>query len=105
MVVGQTGSGKTTTLNSLVNYHIGINISDTFRYVFVDENTNKSQSSSQTDHVTEHHLKANGDRPDLIIIDTPGLGDTKDTDDRTISQIKKLFDTKLDHIHAVCFVA
>ena len=42
MVVGQTGSGKTTLLNAMVNYHLSIQIEDTFRYQIIVEDTSKS---------------------------------------------------------------
>ena len=76
MFVGRSGSGKTELLNSLVNYHEGINMSDTFRYVIVDETHKKSSASSNTDHIIDFHLKANGDKPGLILIDTSGFVDT-----------------------------
>lgn len=37
MVVGQTGSGKTTLLNAYINYIMGINYNDDFRYVIINE--------------------------------------------------------------------
>lgn len=46
MVVGETGSGKTTLLNSFVNFLLGVNINDQYRYKIILENTNKSQASS-----------------------------------------------------------
>ena len=48
MVVGQTGSGKTTLLNALVNYHMGIQFNDEFRYAIIAEDQSISQSESQT---------------------------------------------------------
>ena len=35
--MGQTGSGKTTLINSFLNYVLGIDFYDKFRYVLVDE--------------------------------------------------------------------
>ena len=43
MVVGQTGSGKTTLLNAYINYLMGINYEDNFRYVIINEEFNKKQ--------------------------------------------------------------
>ena len=37
IVLGQTGSGKTTLLNSLVNFILGVEFEDDFRYVIIDE--------------------------------------------------------------------
>ena len=37
MVVGVTGAGKTTLLNCYLNYLLGIEISDKFRYKLICE--------------------------------------------------------------------
>ena len=42
MVVGQTGSGKSTLLNALINYHMGIQINDSFRYMIINEESSLS---------------------------------------------------------------
>ena len=42
MVVGQTGSGKTTLVNFLINYYMGIDFTDTFRYELIVEPSNRS---------------------------------------------------------------
>jgi len=41
MVVGQTGSGKTTLLNAYINYLMGINYEDNFRYIMINEKFEK----------------------------------------------------------------
>ena len=46
MVVGQTGSGKTTLLNFFVNYLLGVEFEDPFRYMLIVEDTNKTQAHS-----------------------------------------------------------
>ena len=75
MVVGQTGSGKTTLLNAYINYLMGINYEDNFRYVIINEEFNKKQDQSQTTEVTIYNVKA-PDGTIIQIIDTPGFGDT-----------------------------
>lgn len=42
----------------------------------------------------------------MLIIDTPGFGDTRGVEqDRIIwDQIKAEFKTKIDKVHAICFV-
>lgn len=37
IVLGQIGSGKTTLLNSLVNFILGVEFEDDFRYVIIDQ--------------------------------------------------------------------
>jgi septin family protein len=75
MVVGETGSGKTTLINSMANYHFGVNFRDKFRYILVDDH-NKNQKLSVTSEVKEYFLPAANGNPPLIIIDTPGFADT-----------------------------
>ena len=57
MVVGQTGCGKTTLLNSFINYLLGIEIDDDFRYEIIHESFGTSQSISQTLEVTVYNIK------------------------------------------------
>ena len=73
MLVGQTGSGKTTFLNAYINYLMGINYEDNFRYVIINEEFNKKQDQSQTSEVTIYNVKA-PDGTVIQIIDTPGFG-------------------------------
>ena len=58
MVVGQTGSGKTTLLNAYINYLMGINYEDDFRYLMIHEQFNKKQDESQTSEVTIYNIRA-----------------------------------------------
>ena len=37
LVMGQTGAGKTTLVDSILNYLLGIDYYDKFRYKLVDE--------------------------------------------------------------------
>lgn len=76
MIIGETDSGKTTLLNSFVNFLLGVNIEDEYRYKIILENTNKSQSNSQTNQVNIYNIRSVGGYPPIKIIDTPGFGDT-----------------------------
>ena len=79
MVVGQTGSGKTILLNSFINYLLGIQYEDTFRYKIIHEDfgPNRKQDESQTSDVTDYCIESHNGNPSIIIIDTPGFGDTR----------------------------
>lgn len=79
MVVGQTGSDKTTLLNSFINYLLGIQFEDTFRYKIIHENFDPDwkQDESQTSDVTDYCIEAHNGNPSIIIYDTPGFGDTR----------------------------
>ena len=113
IVLGQTGSGKTTLLNSLVNFILGVEFEDDFRYIIIDEknvqgNNNKvDQTKSVTQNTTIYYIKKYKDFPSIILIDTPGFGDTSgpDKDKKIIEDIKNTFEKKLTKIDAICFVA
>ena len=83
MIVGATGSGKTTLINGLVNYVLGVEYEDDFRFKLVtedDEGTQGNQAFSQTSMITAYtlHYQSGFIIPyTLTIIDTPGFGDTR----------------------------
>ena len=106
MVVGQTGSGKTTLLNAYINYLMGINYEDNFRYVIINEEFNKKQDQSQTTEVTIYNVKA-PDGTIIQIIDTPGFGDTGGIkkDIEITQKIRQKFIDELSAITCICFVA
>ena len=106
MVVGQTGSGKTTLLNAYINYLMGINYEDNFRYVIINEEFNKKQDQSQTTEVTIYNVKA-PDGTIIQIIDTPGFGDTGGIkkDIEITQKIRQKFIDELSAITCICIVA
>ena len=107
MVVGQTGCGKTTLLNSFINYVLGIEIDDDFRYEIIHETFGTSQSVSQTTSVTVYNIKGTNGLPPFQIIDTPGFGDTRGIQQDMVitGQIEKTFKKDLSSLNAICFVA
>ena len=106
MVVGQTGSGKTTLLNAYINYLMGINYKDNFRYIMINEKFEKKQDESQTTEVTLYNIKT-PDGTIIQIIDTPGFGDTGGIkkDIEITQKIRQTFIDKLSSITCICFVA
>ncbi|XP_063003654.1 uncharacterized protein LOC134413401 [Elgaria multicarinata webbii] len=111
MVMGATGSGKTTLINGMINYILGVEWKDRFRFKLIHEETNRSQAQSQTSEVTAYeinHLNGFQIPYNLTIIDTPGFGDTRGIEnDRLITEkIREFFSTPggIDHIDGVCFV-
>ncbi|EMP40750.1 Stonustoxin subunit alpha [Chelonia mydas] len=111
MVLGATGSGKTTLINGMINYILGVEWKDEFRFKLIHETTNRSQAESQTSEVTAYEVNhKNGFKVpySLTIINTPGFGDTRgiEQDKEITRQIREFFSTRgaIDHIDAVCVI-
>ena len=102
LVLGPSGAGKTTFVDSFVNFVLGIEIQDNFRYRVVNEkhieeqrnetmlaegkeiSKGSAQTMSMTSTVTIYHLpsdhivnKINSNNACVNIIDSPGFGDTR----------------------------
>ncbi len=81
LLMGATGSGKTTWINAMVNYVLGVEWDDDFRFKLVNEAViGTSQAHSQTQEITAYDLHyQDGFRIpySLTIVDSPGFGDTK----------------------------
>ncbi|XP_028853005.1 uncharacterized protein LOC114800082 isoform X1 [Denticeps clupeoides] len=111
MLLGATGSGKTTLINGMVNYMLGVQWNDDFRFKLINEVTSKTQAESQTSEVTAyqlHHQEGFQVPYSVTIIDTPGFGDTRGIrkDREIIEKIREFFSNPngLLTIDAVCFV-
>ena len=112
MVLGATGAGKTTLINGLINYILGVEWKDPYRFKLVHEDPSKSQANSQTSEVTVYKINhQEGFKIDysLTIVDTPGFGDTRGIErDRMITeQLRNVFSSNngVSEIDAICFVA
>ena len=106
LVLGETGSGKTTLLNSFLNYLLNIKINDKERYIIINEENFNDQSISHTLDVNIYYIKSHNGFPPIKIIDTPGFGDNRKTenDKSIIKKIGELFLNKLIKINAICLV-
>jgi len=103
LLMGATGSGKTTLINAMVNYILGVEFEDPFRFLLIKEEGSTSspvdQAESQTSKVTAyelHHQEGFRIPFSLIIVDTPGYGDTKgiDRDHQITASIEQFFKDK-----------
>ena len=112
MVLGATGAGKTTLINGMVNYILGVEWKNDFRFKLITEKV-KSQAHSQTSAITAytiHHMEGSRIPYTLTIIDTPGFGDTSGLkQDKIIrEQIKEFFSLSgqngISHLDGIGFV-
>ncbi len=113
MVVGATGAGKTTLINGMVNYILGVEWKDDFRFKLITEETQQSQAHSQTQDITAytfHPMKGSPIPFTFTIIDTPGFGGTEGLkrDKKITEQIKEFFSIPppdgIDHLDGIGFV-
>lgn len=111
MVLGATGAGKTTLINGMINYIVGVEWEDDFRFKLINEDQSTSQAHSQTSKVTVYKINHQDGFKipfSLTVVDTPGFGDTRGvTRDKEITdQIRRLFTSAngVSEIDAVCFV-
>uniref|UniRef100_A0A667ZTH7 Fibronectin type-III domain-containing protein n=1 Tax=Myripristis murdjan TaxID=586833 RepID=A0A667ZTH7_9TELE len=74
MVFGSTGSEKSTLINGMINYIVGVEWNDNFRFRLIDEGQLKSEAESQTSEVTVYkinHQEGFKIPYSLTIVDTP----------------------------------
>ncbi|XP_032794837.2 uncharacterized protein LOC116931378 isoform X1 [Daphnia magna] len=115
ILMGATGCGKSTLINGMVNYILGVQWNDPFRFKCVreDEGVTRNQAHSQTSSVTAYtlrHQEGMSIPHSITIIDTPGYGDTRgiERDKKITANIHRFLtqeETRINEIHAACFVA
>ncbi|XP_057365080.1 uncharacterized protein LOC130685823 [Daphnia carinata] len=114
ILMGATGSGKSTLINGMINYILGVEWNDPFRFKCVrNEGNGRNQAHSQTSSVTAytiHHQEGMAVPYSITIIDTPGYGDTRgiERDKEITAKIHRFLtqqEIPIDEIHAACFVA
>ena len=107
LLVGKTGDGKSTFVNALVNFYLGINIEDKFRYLLINDN-NVDQQKSRTKKVKTYKIRPRNDLnfPPIKIVDTPGFGDTEGRieDNNHILQFKEAFEKKNFYVNCILYI-
>ena len=106
ILIGQTGSGKTLLLNSFINYVLGIEFEDKYRYEIAHEEPGLPQTETQTSNAIVYNIKPTSRLPPIQIIDTPGFGNTKGIKQDMVifNQLEKVFKEKINSLNAICFV-
>ncbi|CAL4113449.1 unnamed protein product [Meganyctiphanes norvegica] len=101
LLVGATGAGKSALVNTLINQAYGVQFQDSFRLKLVEKDCEKKegQNVSQTDWITIYQFNNQRWMPidfNLVIIDTPGLGDTRGLafDKKMFERMEILFKTE-----------
>ncbi|TDH06368.1 hypothetical protein EPR50_G00132480 [Perca flavescens] len=111
MLFGVTGSGKCTLINAMINYILGVEWKDSFRFKVIDKNQSRSLTKSKTSEVTVYKINHQDGfkiNYSLTIVDTPGFEDTGgiERDEEIIEHLRNLFSAEcFSEIAAVCFVA
>ena len=105
---GQSGVGKTTFINAFLNIILGVSCDDKFRFkLIVEKQTENGQTESQTSEINFYYIEKTEIYPSFVIIDTPGIGDTKgkERDKEIIGKFEKTFkENKILKIHCICFL-
>ncbi|KAM7400004.1 hypothetical protein PAMA_004609 [Pampus argenteus] len=110
MLLGATGSGKSTLINGMINYVVGVEWKDNFRFKLIDEDQSKPQAESRTSEVTVYNINHQDGFKipfSLTIVDTPDFEDRDEMyRDRDIASYLSLFSDErgVSEIHAVCLV-
>ncbi|XP_061587946.1 uncharacterized protein LOC133452562 [Cololabis saira] len=110
VVMGVAGCGKSRLINAIINYIVGVEWKDDFRFTLMDEDSCGSQP--QTSEVAVYHVHhQDGFRIDhsLTIVNAPGLGGTAgiERDKLIVEHLRSLVshqDAVVD-IDALCLVA
>ncbi|XP_057365108.1 uncharacterized protein LOC130685839 [Daphnia carinata] len=113
ILMGATGCGKSTLINGMVNYILGVRWKDPFRFKCVRDDMSIITNHARTNTVTAYTLRHQDGMTvpfSITIIDTPGYGDTKGVKrdkqiTRNIQHFLTQHKTRIDQIHAACFVA
>ncbi|KAG8127292.1 hypothetical protein E2320_014218 [Naja naja] len=112
LMMGATGCGKTTLINGMINYILGVQWEDNFRFKLIHETTQRNEAGSRTSEVTAYvvnHQKGFQIPHSLTIIDTPEFRGMRDAEqDKLVEkQLLEFFSTPrgIDHVDAICLVA
>ncbi|XP_053294230.1 uncharacterized protein LOC128454740 [Pleuronectes platessa] len=110
ILFGESGSGKSTLINGMINYIVGVEWDDNFRYNFIVKDHSRSEAESQTPQVTVYKLNHQEGFKisfSLTIVDIPGDIEDIERQMLIVEQLRNLFfaEEGISEIDAVCFVA
>lgn len=112
MLTGARGSGKSTLIDGMINYILGVQWKDPFRFKCIrqDHSISKNHLLIQTSSVTAYTIRHRDGMAipySITIIDTPGYVNKEDNKEnmRKIQRFLTQKNIRIDQIHAICFVA
>ncbi|XP_053294099.1 uncharacterized protein LOC128454665 [Pleuronectes platessa] len=110
ILFGESGSGKSTLINGMINYIVGVEWDDNFRFKLIVKDHSRSEAESQTPQVTVYKLNHQEGFKipfSLTIVDIPEDIEDIEKDKLIVEQLRNLFfaEEGISEIDAVCFVA
>ena len=103
---GTTGHGKSTEINALFSYLVGGGLEDEARMMLIDDRK-ATQSGSVTQIITCFRIRPLSplfEGKTLLIVDTPGFGDTRGlAHDKFITAAMHAFFKTVTHVNSIVF--
>jgi GTP-binding protein EngB required for normal cell division len=103
---GCSGHGKSTEINSFISYLLGGCVEDSARIMVIDDR-GASTAYSVTQHVTCYRIRPLSplfEGKTLLIVDTPGYGDTRGPKrDAFVTAAMSEFFKTIEHVNAIIF--
>lgn len=107
LLLGETGAGKSALVDGMLNYILGVQWEDEFRFSV----SQGGPGGGPTEQLTAYEISRDPGLQipySLTIIDTPGFGGARGMgrDQAVLEQVREFFSAQgvTDHIDAVCFV-
>ncbi|KAK3875692.1 hypothetical protein Pcinc_019439 [Petrolisthes cinctipes] len=120
LLLGETGAGKTTVINGIINYLYGVGFDDDYRLCVKEElvstgpatGSERMETESQTDYISMYnlyHQQGMKHECNFVVIDTPGLADTRGTQHQknVMKHLEEFLTTdyNIDSLHCIGLVA
>ena len=95
----RTNRYRKNHINAYLNYLMGIELNDEFRYLLIDDKQRKIERQTKGLHIYNIRSK----NMTIKIVDTQGFGEGPKEDVNIINIIKDAFNSELNSINTICF--